>query len=104
MDPTYTITADPGAFGNAIGTLGFGEMRIHEGGTAGDAFICDHPDARVRLVMHIEDGDRVELIGWDARYPKAQWVAWKIAFDGATPQAIALAAIANAVGRLPITR
>ena len=99
-----TLRSEPGGFGAAIARLGFGEGTRGDSWTAGPYWTFDHAGDLLRVVVYTDDGDRVELIGWDPARPAARLVSWKVGFDGTTPQSIVLAAIANAVGELPVTR
>lgn len=99
-----TLASEPGGFGAAIARLGFGEGTRGDSWTAGPYWTFDHAGDLLRVVVYTDDGDRVELIGWDPARPAARLVSWKVGFDGTTPQSVVLAAIANAVGELPVTR
>lgn len=99
-----TIASDGGAFGYALGTLGFGEYFHGESWSGGEWLATESADGVVRVITYPADGDRVVVIGWDPARPAAKLEAWRIEFSGATPQTVALAAIANAVGKLDLTR
>ncbi len=104
LDAT-TVAADPGAFGYALGTLGFDRVVEHaDDGWTGRHIISDRPADDVRVVTWPDDGHRVEVIGWSPEYPGRRLLAWKAEFDGSTPQDIVLAAVAVATGQLMVTR
>lgn len=99
-----TLRSEPGGFGAAVARLGFGEFRPGSSPAYGEWFSSEHASGLFRVVCRPDDGDTVDLIGWDPARPTAKLLAWKVTFDGSTPQSIVLAAIANAVGELPVTR
>lgn len=99
-----TLASEPGGFGAALGGLGFGAH------TEGDTWIgtrwlaTDHDSQLIRVITWPTDGGRTEVIGFDPARPAARLEAWHMTFSGSTPQSIVLAAIANALGQLPVTR
>lgn len=98
-----TLRSEPGGFGAAVARLGFGEFRPGSSPNYGEWLSSEHASGLFRVVCRPDDGDTVDLIGWDPARPHAKLLAWKVSFDGSTPQSIVLAAIANAVGELPVT-
>lgn len=98
-----TLSSEAGAFGAALAGLGFGEFV--DGTTWSSVYYrSESADGLLRVICYPQDGDRVVVIGWDPARPAAKLEAWRMEFSGSTPQSIVLAAIANALGVLPITR
>ena len=89
---TPTLESDPGAFGAALATLGFGEGR-----QVGRTWQFDHATDGVYVVCFQDDS--IQLHGVNA-----QGDSWGSGFEPTTPQVVALGAIAVAVGRLSITQ
>lgn len=92
-----TIASDPGAFGAALGYLGFADYTSGNSLSAGPWLATDHQDGLVRVVTYPQDGDRVEVIACDASRPTARLVDYKMSFDPTTPQRVVLAAIRMAL-------
>ena len=99
-----TLHSNPGDFGAALAGLGFGEMTTGEHYLSGSWWRTEHESGAFRVIGYGDDGDRVTLIGWDPERPLAKLEAWRVEFSGSTPQSVVLAAIANTVGVLPVTR
>src|SRR5687768_4930601 len=82
-----TINADPGAFGFALGTLGFDRVAERpDDGWAGHHIISGRAADDGRVVTWPDDGHRVELIGWNPEHPGTRLVAWKAALRRLPPQ------------------
>jgi hypothetical protein len=70
-----TVAADPGAFGYALGTLGFDRVVEHaDDGWTGRHILSDRSVDDERVVTWPGDGHRVEVIGWSPEHPAgASW-------------------------------
>jgi len=99
-----TLRSNPGEFGAALAGLGFGEMTTGDHYLSGPWWRTEHESGAFRVIGYTDDGDRVTLIGWDPDRPLAKLEWWRVEFGGSTPQSVVLAAIANTVGVLPVTR
>lgn len=99
-----TVAQSPGEFGAALAGLEFGEGERGDSWSAGPYWAFEHASELFRVVCYTSDGDRVLLLGWDPARPAAKLEAWRAEFAGTTPQSVIIAAIANAVGALPVTR
>lgn len=114
-DLSTTIAQGQDVLGIALGSLGFGDVRLREDNGFsgyGDAYVADLGDA-IRVITYVEDGFRTVVIGWatgqiaGARAGRTygrEVEAWRMEFAGSTPVMVAVGAIAIAAGKLDVTR